>query len=110
LLLNGFFSAQRVSELDVYEKVLPDDSVAPKTMIREAIDYMKEQQQQIAMIEAQSQMMMQRAQQFLMEDPDGQAQQIADARTQLEAEEAEYAEQEAELDEETAEAEEETDE
>ena len=29
LLLQGFFSAQRVSELDVYEKVLPDDSVAP---------------------------------------------------------------------------------
>ena len=67
------------------------------------------------MIEAQAQMMQQRAQQFLMEDPDGQAAQIAEARAQLEAEEEfpdeeEYEEQEAELDEETAEAEEETDE
>ena len=102
LLLQGFFSAQRVSELDVYEKVLPDDAVAPKMMIREAIEYVKEQQKKIAMIEAQAQMMQQRAQQFLMEDPDGQAQQIADARMQLEAQEAQYAEQEAELDEEVA--------
>jgi hypothetical protein len=55
--------------------------------------------------------MQQRAQQFLMEDPDGQADQIADARMQLMAQqEAQYAQQEAELDEETAEAEETTDE
>jgi hypothetical protein len=61
-------------------------------------------------------MMQQRAQQFLMGDPDEQASQIADAqmRMQIEqalaAKEAEYAEQEEELDEETAEAEEATDE
>ena len=102
LLLQGFFSAQRVSELDVYEKVLPDDSVAPKMQIREAIDYMKEQQQKIAMIEAQTRLMEQRAQQFLMEDPDGQAQQMADAAQQIQAEEANMADTEAELDEEVA--------
>jgi hypothetical protein len=110
LLIQGFFNAQRVSELEIYAKVLDDDSVAPKVKIEEAIQYIKDEQRKIAMIQAQAQIMQQRAQQFLMEDPDGQASQIADARMQLEAEEAEYAEQEAELDEETAEAEEETDE
>jgi hypothetical protein len=111
LLTQGFFNAQRVSELEIYAKILDDDSVAPKVKIEEAIQYIKEEQRRIAMIQAQAEMMQQRAAQFLMEDPDGQAQQIADARMQmeLEAQEAEYAEQEAELDEETAEAEEETD-
>jgi hypothetical protein len=85
-------------------------------MIGEAIEYIKEEQRKIAMIQAQAQMMQQRAQQFLMGDPDEQAQQIADARMKLQleqalaAKEAEYADQEAELDEETAEAEEQTDE
>ena len=116
LLLQGFFSAQRVSELATYAEVLDDDSVAPKMKIQEAIEHIREEQRRIAMIEAQAQMMQQRAQQFLMGDPDEQASQIADARAQMdaeaaiEAEEAEYAEQEAELDEETAEAEAETDE
>ena len=110
LLLNGFFSAQRVSELATYAEVLDDESVAPKSKIQEAIEHIRDEQRKIAMIEAQAQLMQQRAQQFLMEDPDGQAQQIADARSQLEAEEAEFEDDEAELDEETAEAEAETDE
>ena len=110
LLIQGFFSAQRVSELATYAEVLDDDSVAPKTKIMEAIEHIRDEQRKIAEIQAQAQMMQQRAQQFLMEDPDGQAAQIDDAMSQLEAEEAEYAEQEAALDEETAEAEEETDE
>ena len=114
LLTNGFLSAERVSELEIYYKILPDDSVAPKMMIGEAIEYIKEQQRKIAMINANAQIMQQNAEQFLMGDPDEQASQIADAQTQLEAlmaaKEAEYAEQEDELDEETAEAEEATDE
>ena len=108
LLMNGLFRPDRVSELEIYYKILPDDSVAPKTMIGEAIEYIKEQQRKIAVINARSQLMMQNAQKFLMEDPDGQAQQIADARMQLE--EQQYAEQEAELDEEVAEEEEEVEE
>ena len=108
LLLNGFFSAQRVSELATYAEVLDDESVAPKAKIMEAIEHIRDEQRKIAMIEAQAQAMQQRAQQFLMEDPDGQADQIADARMQLQ--EQQYAEQEAELDEETAEAEENIDE
>lgn len=84
LFLNGLFTPQRVSELEIYYKILPDDSVAPKMAIGEAIEYIKQEQRKIAMIQAQAQLMQQRAQQFLMEDVDGQASQIADARTQLE--------------------------
>ena len=85
LLLQGFFSAQRVGELEVYESVLDDDAVAPKLKIKEAIDNIKEQQKKIAMIDAQARAMQQRAQQFLMEDPDAQASQMADAQMQLQA-------------------------
>jgi hypothetical protein len=101
LLLQGFFSAQRVSELATYAEVLDDDSVAPKQKIKEAIEHIREEQRKIAMIQAQAQMMQQRAQQFLMGDPDEQASQIADAQAQIDAK---YAEQEAVLDKETAEA------
>lgn len=83
LLLQGFFSAQRVGELDIYEKVLDDDAVAPKMKIREAIDYIREEQRRIAMIEAQAQAMQQRASQFLMGDPDEQSSMMADAMMQL---------------------------
>ena len=82
LLLQGFFSAQRVGELKIYAKVLDDDSVAPKMKIEEAIDYIMEEQRRIAMIESQAQQMQQRASQFLMGDPDGQASMMADAQMQ----------------------------
>ena len=71
--------------------------------IQEAIDHIKEEQRRIAMIDAQSQMMQQRARQFLMGDPDEQSSMMADAQAQLMAqqmpEEAQYAEMESELDE-----------
>ena len=79
LLTQGYFTAQRVGELETYVSVLDDDSVAPKTKILEAIEHIKEEQKKIAMIQAQAQMMQQRANQFLMEDPDGQAEQMAEA-------------------------------
>jgi hypothetical protein len=109
------FSVERLSEFDAYVEALDDDSVAPKMKLEGIRDRMKEEQKRIAMIQAEAQMMQQRAQQFIMGDPDEQAEQIAAARAQLdaeaaiEAEEAEYAEQEAELDEETRNAEEQTD-
>ena len=96
LMMNGFFTAQRVSELETYASVLDDDSVAPKMKIMEAIEHMKEEQRKIAMINAQAQLMQQRAQQFLMEDVDGQASQIADAMGQMQ-QPAEEVEGEAEL-------------
>ena len=111
LLIQGFFNVQRLAELEVYVNALDDDSVAPKMKLMEIVERMKNEQRKIATIQAQSQMMQMRAQQFLMEDPDGQAAQIADARAQLdaqarlEAEESKYDKKEGELDEETAEAE-----
>jgi hypothetical protein len=114
LLTAGLFTAQRVGELKVYAEILDDDSVAPKMKILEAVEKIQEEQRKIAMIQARAQAMQQRARQFLTADIDGQAQQMADAQSQLmaqmEAEESQYAEQEAELDEETAAAEEATDE
>ena len=88
LLMQGFFSSQRVSELEVYESVLDDDSVAPKMKIKEAIDNIKEQQRRIAQIDAQAQAMRMRAQQFLMGDPDEQSSMMADAQMQLQAQQA----------------------
>ena len=102
LLVQGFFNAQRLSELKAYAEALDDDSVAPKTKIMEVIKHMEDEQRKIAMIEAQASVMQQRAQQFLMGDVDGQAQQIADARMQLMAQkESQLANQEAQLDKET---------
>ena len=108
LLMNGLFNAQRLSEFEAYVEALDDESVAPKQKLQGIIDRMKEEQRKIAMIQQQAQLMQQRANQFLMGDPDEQADQIADAQLQLM--EQQYAEQEAELDEETAEAEAQTDE
>lgn len=107
LLTQGFFSAQRVSELEIYAKTLDDDSVAPKMKILEAIEYIKEEQRRIALIQNQAQLMQQRAQQFLMGDPDEQAEQIAGARMQLMQEQP--AEQPIEGEEEVQAAEEEQD-
>lgn len=80
LLIQGYFTAQRVSELEVYASVLDDDSVAPKVQIIEAIDHIKEEQKRIAMIQAEAQGVQQRFNQFLMGGPQGQARQIANAR------------------------------
>jgi uncharacterized protein YutD len=106
LMLNGFFNPQRVGELEVYAEVLDDDSVAPKMKIQEAVERIKEEQRRIAMIEAQAQMMQQRANQFLMGDPDEQSSMMADAMMQnMQTEEEipgeeEYEAMEEELDEE----------
>lgn len=83
LLLQGFFNTQRLSELETYVSVLDDDAVAPKVKLKEVVEHMKEEQRRIAMIESQAQMMQQRAQQFLMDDPDSQASQMADAQMQM---------------------------
>jgi hypothetical protein len=89
LLTNGLLSAERLSELKAYAKMLDDDSVAPKQKILEVIEYMEEEQRRIAMIQSQAQIMQQNAQQFLMGDEEMQSQQIADAMNQLDLEQAE---------------------
>jgi hypothetical protein len=83
LLLQGFLTAQRVSELEIYAKLLDDDSVAPKMKIMEAIEYIKAEQRKIAEIQARAQMMQQRANQFIMGDPDEQSSMMADAMMQM---------------------------
>ena len=120
LLMQGFFNAERVTELENYAKALDDDSVAPKQKILEVVEDIKETQRQIAMIEAQAQAMQQRANQFLMGDDESQSSQMAEAMAQaedeeegdnleeqIEEEEEFYEEEEAELDEEVADEEEE---
>lgn len=98
LLVNGLFSPQRVGELRVYAEALDDESVAPKQKILEIVEKTEQRMQQIAQINANAQLMQQRAQQFLMEDPDAQAAQMAEAQMQIQAQEAAYAEKEKQLD------------
>ena len=85
MLLQGLLSAQRVGELAIYAELLDDDSVAPKQKILEAVELIREEQARIAQIQAEAQAMQQRANMFLMEDPEAQAQQIADAQMQMPA-------------------------
>lgn len=82
MLIQGFLSAERVGELEIYGKLLPDDSVAPKTKVLEAVELIRQEQQKIAQIQAEAQAMQQRANMFLMEDAEAQASQIADAQMQ----------------------------
>lgn len=83
LLKAGYFNAQRVKELRYYAEALPDDSVMPKQDILEICDKIEEEQQKIAMIQQQAQLMQQRANNFLMADPEAQAQQVIDAQQQV---------------------------
>jgi hypothetical protein len=78
----GMFNIEKLPELKIYADILPDDSTMPKQEILDAIDKMEEEQEKIAMINAQAQMMQQRASQFLGGDINQQAQMINDAMTQ----------------------------
>ena len=83
LLTNGLFNSQRMPELKLYVKTLDDDSVMPKQKLLAMIEEWEKEQRRIAAIQAQAQMMQQRAQQFLMGDVDEQANMMADARMQI---------------------------
>lgn len=82
LLTGGYLTAQRVGELKIYGDLLDDDSVAPKMKITEAANRIIEEQKRISMIQARAQMMKQRANQFLMGDPQTQAAQVQAAQRQ----------------------------
>ena len=82
LLKEGYFSGQRLGELKVYVQILDDDSTMPKQRLEEAVAFMEEEQQKIAAMNAQAQIMQENAMQFLMSDPDVQAQQLVDAEQQ----------------------------
>ena len=83
LLLQGMFSAQRVSEFKAYVDALDDDSVAPKMKLEQIVENIQKEQERIAEIEARAQMIQQRGHQFLYGDPDAQANMMADAQMQL---------------------------
>ena len=85
-LLNGLFNPQRLPEFEAYVEALDDDSVAPKQKLKEILDRMKETQKEIAMIDAKSRLMQQRAQQFLMDDPEAQSSMMAEAMGRMQAE------------------------
>ena len=82
LLLNGMLHPQRLGEFEAYVEALDDDSVAPKMKLQAIIERIKQEQIRIAQIEAQAQMMQQRASQFFMGDPDEQSSMMADALRQ----------------------------
>ena len=102
LLTAGLFNAERIGELKAYASVLDDDSVAPKQKILDVIKTIEEEQQKIAIIQAQAQMVQQRVNQFLASDLDSQASQLADAQMMQQAQMA--AEQSPGVEEEEAEA------
>lgn len=79
LLQQGFFSPQMIGQLKVYVNALDDDSVMPKQKLLEVIEDYEAEQQRIAQINAQAQLMEQRAMQFLMEDPDAQSSMMLEA-------------------------------
>ena len=87
MLLNGLFNIQRLPEFEAYIEALDDDSVAPKQKLREIADRMRAEQRRIAMMNAQAQAMQQRAQQFLMGDPEEQSSMMADAMLQMQGQE-----------------------
>ena len=92
MLLNGLFNINRLSELEVYVELLDDDSVAPKLKLKKAVELMRANQQKIAQIQANAQLMQQRAQQFFMGDMQDQATMVSDARMQAQAQQQAAAE------------------
>lgn len=82
LLKGGWFSPQLIGQLKMYVKALPDNSTMPKQKILEMIKEQEKEQQRIAEINAQSQMMMQQAQTFLGQDPETQKSRLENAEMQ----------------------------
>ena len=92
----GMFNAEKLPELKTYVRLLDDDSVMPKQKLEDAIKIIEEEQQKIAMMNAEAQLMKQRANQFLMGDPEVQGGQMADAQMQMAGEQEVLPEEEAE--------------
>ena len=87
LLTNGLFKVQRLPELKLYLECLDDDANMPKQRVLEVIEKAEREQQKIAEMNAQAQIMQENAMQFLMGDPNSQSSQLADAMNQSTMEE-----------------------
>lgn len=83
LLSNGLFSVQRLPELKMYLECLDDDANMPKQRVLEVVEKAEEEQQRIAQMKAEAELMQQQAMQFLMGDPDSQSEQILQAQQQV---------------------------
>lgn len=79
LLTAGLFNSQRMPELKLWIKTLDDDAVMPKQKLLDVVEEWEKEQRKIAQIRAAGQLMQQRAEQFFMDDADGQAQQMLNA-------------------------------
>lgn len=83
LLKGGFFNPQMIPQLKLYVNALSDDSVMPKQKLLDIIEQAEEEQRKIAEINAKAQLLKQRASQFINNDIDGQASQIATAQQEV---------------------------
>ena len=83
LLKGGYFSVQKIGETRKYAEALPDDATMPKQKILDICDKVEEEQQKIAEINTKSQIMQQRANQFLNNDLDAQKAQLIEAEQNL---------------------------
>ena len=80
----GAFNPQKIAETRLYAEALPDDASMPKQKILEICDKVDEEQEKILQSELEAQLMQERANQFLSEDPDAQAEKIAEAQAETE--------------------------
>lgn len=69
----GLFSPQRVNELKAYAEALPDDAAAPKQEILDTCDKIIAEQERIAQINAQAQIMQQNYNNYVNGVPEDQA-------------------------------------
>lgn len=83
LLKAGYFAPQMVGQLKIYANALPDDSTMPKQKLLDICKDIEEEQRKIAQINAEAQIMQQRANEFLMGTPEDQANTISDAEKEL---------------------------
>ena len=91
LLKAGYFAPQMVGQLKIYANALPDDSTMPKQKLLDICEEIEEEQRKIAQINAEAQIMQQRANEFLMGTPEDQANAISDAEQKLQLEQIEEA-------------------
>ena len=89
LLKAGYFAPQMVGQLKIYANALPDDSTMPKQKLLDICKDIEEEQRKIAQINAEAQIMQQRANEFLMGTPEDQANAILDAEQELQFEQTE---------------------
>lgn len=89
LLKAGYFAPQMVGQLKIYANALPDDSTMPKQKLLDICEEIEEEQRKIAQINAEAQIMQQRANEFLMGTPEDQANTISDAEKELQLEQIE---------------------